>query len=135
MKISGSISSILALHRTLHDAGMRIYVAGDIQVQHELSLQDYRSLPIDRLRNFLQAESAFFDLYKGALENQVLTATLLFLFDTSNEGFEGRITLRHKRFLTVLSNASCTASTSGSLIGKKAFEHGRSKAALRKLAR
>jgi GT2 family glycosyltransferase len=70
----------LALHRTLHDAGMRTYVAGDIQVQHELSLQDYRSLPVDRLRNFLQAESAFFDLYKGALENQVLTATLLFRY-------------------------------------------------------
>lgn len=68
----------LVLHHQLHRAGKRTYIAGEIQVQHELSLTDYRGLSPERLRNFLQSESAFFDLYKGNLENAVLTATLLF---------------------------------------------------------
>jgi GT2 family glycosyltransferase len=68
------------LYHQLHRAGKRIYVAGDVQVQHQLSLQDYRSLSPDRFRNFLQTESAFFDIYKGVFENQILTSKLLFRY-------------------------------------------------------
>lgn len=70
----------VCLHRLLHRAGKRIYVAGDIPVEHRLSLDDYASLTPVRYRWFLEAESAFFDLHKGRLENWILTATLLFRY-------------------------------------------------------
>jgi len=66
----------LVLHHHLHRAGKRTYVAGDIQVEHELSLQNYGSLSPDRFQNFLEAESAFRDLNKGPIENLALTAVL-----------------------------------------------------------
>jgi GT2 family glycosyltransferase len=66
----------LWLHHRFHRAGKRIYVAGNIQVEHNLSLQNYRTLSPNRLRNFLLAESAFFDIYKGTVENLALTARL-----------------------------------------------------------
>lgn len=67
----------LWLHYRLHRAGKRVFVAGNIQVEHKLSLLDYKSLSPIRFRNFLDAESAFYDSYKGPLENLALTATLL----------------------------------------------------------
>jgi GT2 family glycosyltransferase len=66
----------LWLHHQLYRAGRRVFVAGEIQVEHKLSLVDYGSLSPTRFRNFLEAESAFFDLYKGPLDNLVLTAAL-----------------------------------------------------------
>jgi glycosyltransferase involved in cell wall biosynthesis len=70
----------LVLHHRLHRAGKSVFIAGDIHVQHDLSLQDYGSLSPERFRNFLQSESAFLDIYKGIVENQVLTATILFRY-------------------------------------------------------
>jgi hypothetical protein len=64
----------------LHRAGKRIYVAGDIQADHSLSLSDYRSLSPQTYRWFLQAESAFVDLYLGHFRGAVLTATLAYRY-------------------------------------------------------
>lgn len=67
----------LWLHNRLHRAGKRVYIAGDIHVHHGLSLLDYDSLSPIRFRNFLEAESHFFDAYKGLFANMALTATLM----------------------------------------------------------
>jgi GT2 family glycosyltransferase len=44
------------LHHRLHRMGKRVFVAGDIQVEHKLSLLDYQNLSPVRFRNFLEAE-------------------------------------------------------------------------------
>ena len=65
------------LQRTIYKSGMRIFVAGDIRVEHELSVLDYkRRLSLVRFRNVLKAESAFVDLYKGFFERLALSARL-----------------------------------------------------------
>lgn len=61
----------------LHRHGRNIYVAGDLQVEHELSLLHGEDLKPDRFRNFLQAESAFYDLYGGHIRGLALTGRLL----------------------------------------------------------
>jgi GT2 family glycosyltransferase len=65
------------IFRKLHRQGKSIYVAGNIQVQHSLSLLDREHLAPDRFRNILQAECAFCDLYDGRTRGLVLTARLL----------------------------------------------------------
>jgi glycosyltransferase involved in cell wall biosynthesis len=67
----------LWLHHQLYRAGKRVFVAGNVQIEHKLSLLDYKSLAPARYRNFLEAESAFFDRFRGRVANRVLTATLL----------------------------------------------------------
>ena len=47
----------------LHEHGKRVYVAGDIQVEHEFSMKDMqRRMSPERYRNALFAETAFWDL-------------------------------------------------------------------------
>jgi GT2 family glycosyltransferase len=47
----------------LHEHGKRVYVAGDIQVEHEFSMKDMqRRMSPERYRNALLAETAFWDL-------------------------------------------------------------------------
>jgi hypothetical protein len=47
----------------LHEYGKRVYVAGDIQVEHEFSMKDMqRRMSPERYRNALFAETAFWDL-------------------------------------------------------------------------
>jgi len=70
----------LWLHHRLHRAGKQVFVAGNIQVEHQLSLMDYASLAPTRYRNFLEAESAFFDLYRKPIDRLILTTTLLFRY-------------------------------------------------------
>jgi GT2 family glycosyltransferase len=67
----------LWLHHQLYRAGKRVFIAGNVQIEHKLSLLDYKSLSPARYGNFLEAESAFFDQYKGLVANFLLTATLL----------------------------------------------------------
>jgi len=63
--------------RQLHRHGKRVWVAGGIQVEHDLSLLSDRQSPgPDRFRNFLQAESAFCDLYRGRVDGLALTGRL-----------------------------------------------------------
>lgn len=66
------------VYRQLYRHGKRVYVAGDIQVTHQLSLLHHKSgLTIDRYRNYLGAESAFCDQYDGKLRGLLLTLRLL----------------------------------------------------------
>lgn len=52
------------LHHQLYVHGWRMYVLGSVHLQHQLSLLNYKErLSIERLRDFLAAESAYFDLY------------------------------------------------------------------------
>ena len=47
----------------LHEHGKRIYIAGDIQVEHEFSMKDMQKrMSAARYRNALFAETAFWDL-------------------------------------------------------------------------
>lgn len=47
----------------LHEHGKRVYVAGDIQVEHEFSMKDMqRRMSAARYRNAMFAETAFWDL-------------------------------------------------------------------------
>ena len=58
-------------------AGKRIYVACDLQVQHELSLLDPNNpMSPERFENYLGARSAFCDQYEGTREGFLLTAHL-----------------------------------------------------------
>ncbi len=66
------------LHHALHAHGKRVYIAGKMVIQHELSLLDYRDrMTIAHYRDFLLAESAFRDLYSGRLESMAYTAQLI----------------------------------------------------------
>lgn len=66
-------------HRELYEAGYRVFVAGDLQLQHSLSLLDYKArLTPARYANFLEAESAFTDLCKPPQERAALTCRLFF---------------------------------------------------------
>jgi GT2 family glycosyltransferase len=61
------------LHRCAFRAGKRVYIAGDIVVQHELSTLDLAGrMSSARFENLLLAESAFADLYKSPIERVVL---------------------------------------------------------------
>jgi len=62
-------------HFCLH--GLKVYVAGDVEVEHELSLLHGGELKTERYRNILRAESAFWDIYGGLVQGVVLTARLL----------------------------------------------------------
>ncbi len=58
--------------------GRFVYLAGDAQLQHEIAMLDYdaRMTP-ERYHNFLAAEGAFHDCYKGRLENAIHLLRLL----------------------------------------------------------
>jgi GT2 family glycosyltransferase len=56
------------LHHQLYLHGRRMYVLDSVHLEHQLSLLNYKErLSIERLRNFLAAESAYFDLYGAPL--------------------------------------------------------------------
>jgi glycosyltransferase involved in cell wall biosynthesis len=66
-----------AVYRNLHLHGKRVYVAGTVQVEHELSVIRRSTIKPERFRNILQAEGAFCDLYEGNLRGLALTVRLL----------------------------------------------------------
>ena len=52
-------------YHAMHDAGQRIYVAGDVQVEHQLSLLDPdHRMTSERIENYLGARCAFCDLHR-----------------------------------------------------------------------
>lgn len=70
------------LHHQFFLRGWRMYVLGAVRLEHHFSLLNYRErLPVERLRNFLAAESAYVDLYgswpMGAAYSAQLIARLL----------------------------------------------------------
>lgn len=70
-------SDIVAFHR-LFQRGKRLYVAGDLQLQHEITCNDYDGLMSpERYRNFMTAENAYCDLYRSFLGNAIQTLRLL----------------------------------------------------------
>ncbi len=57
---------------------MRVFFASDLSLQHSMTMLDYDgSMSPARYENFLSAEQAFFDLYKGTAENAVQVLRLL----------------------------------------------------------
>jgi GT2 family glycosyltransferase len=65
------------LHRELFLHGWRIYVLASLQLEHHFSLLNYRErVSIGHFRNFLLAESAFFDLYGTWWERALYTVQL-----------------------------------------------------------
>ncbi len=56
---------------------MLLYVAEDLSLQHSLSTNNYdEAMSPERYRNFLAAEGAYWDLYRGRRDNLALTARL-----------------------------------------------------------
>jgi GT2 family glycosyltransferase len=68
----------LDVYRQFYRNGWKVYVAGDIQVQHELSLLHRETIKADRFRNILWAECAFCDMYEGPFGGFALTGRLIF---------------------------------------------------------
>jgi GT2 family glycosyltransferase len=65
------------LHRELFLHGWRIFVLASLQLEHHFSLLNYRErVSIGHFRNFLMAESAFFDLYGNWWERALYTLQL-----------------------------------------------------------
>ena len=61
--------------------GKRVYVSGTVGVEHRLSLADWKGrLSPERLQNILWAESAFHDIYKGRVEQLLLTLKFAALY-------------------------------------------------------
>lgn len=65
------------VYRQFYCCGKKVYVLGDVEVEHRLSLLHRASLKPDRFRNVLQAESVFCDLYEGHIRGLLLTGRLL----------------------------------------------------------
>jgi GT2 family glycosyltransferase len=65
------------LHHQLYVHGWRMYVLNSLHLEHQLSLLNYKErLSTDRFRNFLAAESAYFDLYGSPLAGAAHTLQL-----------------------------------------------------------
>jgi GT2 family glycosyltransferase len=65
------------LHHQLYMRGWRMYVLDSVHLEHQLSLLNYRDrVSLTRLRNFLAAESAYFDLYCSPLAGAAHTVQL-----------------------------------------------------------
>lgn len=61
----------------LYAHGLKVYIARDIQVEHNLSLLHGGELKPDRFRNILRAESAFWDLYGTFIQRLAFAVRLL----------------------------------------------------------
>jgi GT2 family glycosyltransferase len=65
------------LFHIVHRVGKHVYLAGDVRVVHDLSLLGGKNgMSLARFSNFLQAESAFYDLYKDRRDRCILTVRL-----------------------------------------------------------
>ena len=70
------LSDIVAFHR-LHQQGKRLYIAGDLQLPHKVTLNDYDgSMSPQRYMNFVTAEGAYWDTYRNLPENLLQTMRL-----------------------------------------------------------
>jgi GT2 family glycosyltransferase len=65
------------LHHQLYVHGWRMYVLDSVHLEHHFSLLNYRDrVSLAHLRNFLAAESAYFDLYCSPLAGAAHTLQL-----------------------------------------------------------
>jgi GT2 family glycosyltransferase len=71
--------SDIVMYKRLHRNNFSIFVAGNIHVEHELSLHDLknRSTP-NRYEDMLRAEEAFYDEYLGRTEGLVALLKILY---------------------------------------------------------
>lgn len=70
-----------SIYRRLYQCGKKVYVAGDLKIKHDLSLiSGGSSIGVRRFRNFITAESAYHDLYRGRIARSILTWRLLVRF-------------------------------------------------------
>jgi hypothetical protein len=67
-----------ALFRAIGKSGARVWIAGDIRLEHRLSLtEDRTSMSEERFQNFLEAESSSLDMYGTRIEGWLYTARLI----------------------------------------------------------
>lgn len=92
--------------RQLHQAGWRVYVAGDLELKHNCAMMDYaREMSPERYRAFSYAEDAYFSIYKSKAENVAHVLRLLVRVWRQYSRYENktfsRITLKFffRRFL------------------------------------
>ena len=70
------ISDVVVFDR-LYQSGKRLYVAGDLRIQHRLTNNDYDgSMSPERYRNFIASEGAYWDIYGTVFQNVLQTARL-----------------------------------------------------------
>jgi GT2 family glycosyltransferase len=68
-----------ATFRALGRAGGKLWIAGELQVEHHLSIEEGRATMSEaRFANFLRAEAGFRDLYGSRLEGWLYTLRLMF---------------------------------------------------------
>ena len=87
--------------------GYKVWRATAAQLTHEMSIMDYDNLmPVWRYRNFIEAEGAFNDLYKGWFENAVQSLRLVVRALRQRRRYKNpafsRITLQHLRHRLVM---------------------------------
>jgi GT2 family glycosyltransferase len=89
------------LHHALFLGGWRVYVLGSLQLEHELSLLNYRErISPERFRGFLAAEAAYTDLYGGWPARVAYTARLAVrLFNQRRRGEAAEIRRETRRML------------------------------------
>lgn len=67
------------IYHQLNKCGKRVYVAGNVQVEHEFAMFDMNNrVSLDRYRNSLEAASAFLDREMGTLAGLYHTASLIY---------------------------------------------------------
>jgi glycosyltransferase involved in cell wall biosynthesis len=81
------------VYRRLHLHGKRVYVAGDIQVDHEFSMFDIKKrVSLDRYQGIVDAGCAFWDLELGTVAGLYHTASLVYrLFNHWRRGDDPEI--------------------------------------------
>jgi GT2 family glycosyltransferase len=58
--------SDVAVFHLLHQHGKQVYIAGDLSLQHKISVIDFKnSMSAERYSSFLAAEGAFWDTYRS----------------------------------------------------------------------
>jgi GT2 family glycosyltransferase len=68
------LSDVVTFHR-LHVTGKRVFIAGDLHVQHKITNNDYDdSMSPQRYLNFIAAEGAYWDLYRTTPQRAVYMA-------------------------------------------------------------
>ena len=66
--------------RRLYQCGKRVYIADGLRLEHELSLISGQPPSPARFQNYLLAESAYYDMYRGNVAGLVLTGKTLWRF-------------------------------------------------------
>ena len=70
------LSDVVTFHR-LYAAGRRVFIAGDLILQHRITNNDFDgSMSPQRYTNFIAAEGAYWDLYRAVLPRAIYMARL-----------------------------------------------------------